>query len=140
MGAECTFSLLQGPTISNQKDVDNILGNCTSIEGTIEIAQNYTGSLLIANITSIDGSIRTNSDSDTYSLTSIDAPDLTTIVGLYIDTASTLTNVSFPSLSTAQDIFIGPVAGITVEFPRLRSVYGDLRLTGNISRYAWQKL
>jgi hypothetical protein len=139
VGDECTISLVT-TRVSNQNDVDRLLGNCTSIQGTLGIAQNYTGSLLLSNITSISGSILTDSDLDAHSLTSIEAPALTTIEGISISNASTLTNISFSSLSTAQYIAISAVAGLAVEFPQLRSVYQDMSLTGNISRYAWHEL
>lgn len=92
------------PTVSNQDDIDRMLAGCTSIEGDINIADNYTGSFFISNITSISGGI--GNFNAVPLLTSIEVQDLTSIAAINIFNASILTTISFPDLFTVEDINI----------------------------------
>ena len=129
------------PTVSNQADIDRLFAGCTSITGDIIIAANYTGSFFLSNVTSISDGIGMQIYPDgSYppvpSLTSIEVRDLTSISAMNIFNASNLTSISFSDLSTAQDIDIQALSGLTLNFPSLQNMSGFLQIAGNISRYA----
>ena len=116
-----------------------MFAGCTSIIGDIIIANNYTGSFVLSNVTSISSGIATqNGDFDSLpaqvpSLTSIEVRNLTSIATITIINATALTSVSFPDLSTLGGIEVQAASGLALGFPSLQnvseyiSIHGDVR-------------
>ncbi|KAL4744264.1 hypothetical protein BDW72DRAFT_209140 [Aspergillus terricola var. indicus] len=99
--------------IANQSTLDNIASECTSINGSIRISNNYTGSFYLPNIRNISGDIQWYADSsnfyeyehsigryDTSPVNSVSFPDLEHIDGsLDLQYLYDLRNISAPKLS-----------------------------------------
>lgn len=124
-----------GPFVSSQEDIDSLFKGCTEIQGNIAVASNYTGSLYLANVTSISGYIVTPDQDGVPLLTSIELPDLKYIDIISINTAPSLATISFPSLSTINTTFVlRDIGPCSVDFPLITSL-PFLIITGNVKRY-----
>jgi hypothetical protein len=99
--------------VANQSTLDIIASECTSINGSIRISNNYTGSFYLPNIRNISGDIQWYADPsnmyeyrhstgrfDTSPVNSISLPDLEHIDGsLDLQYLYDLRNISAPKLS-----------------------------------------
>ncbi|KAL3432214.1 hypothetical protein BDV09DRAFT_206107 [Aspergillus tetrazonus] len=103
MAQVCTPESLYGYDhayeIADQSTLDAIASECTSINGSIYILSNYTGSFYLPNIRNISGDVHWYADTS-YLYDSISLPDLEHINGsLNIQAGYNLRNISAPKLS-----------------------------------------
>lgn len=126
--------------ILSQEDLNNRSAGCTTIIGDVWIASNYTGTLVLHNVTNITGSIETVTSSSNsqvapqFNLTSIEMPDLVVVSGIFIASSQPLELLSFPKL-TSSDNSLQFYTGYTptnISFPALVNIT-DLSIIGNTS-------
>lgn len=117
-------------TVASQSSLDLLAKDCTTLNGSLVIANNFTGPFYLPNIQNITGEIRQNiSLSDIASPTSIDLPDLVyggENIYLYMPT---LASVSMPKLKTAQYIqmdYVQRVNLTSLESALFVSIAGNL--------------
>ncbi|KFY10390.1 hypothetical protein V492_05043, partial [Pseudogymnoascus sp. VKM F-4246] len=151
---QCDFSFWtpqKDIAVSNQEELESLYAGCTTIDGTVKIAANYTGDFYLPNVTDISGGIRTEyivrRDSDNYGyqylpvplLTSIVAPDLNNTGIIHINTVPALTTISFPSLTVLGEMKLVGFKDCSIDFPVLKTS-GDLIIAGNNKRLNFPKL
>lgn len=128
--------------IDNQSALDSLARECTSINGSVVIAYNYTGSVYLPNIRSIDGDLAWYPDSlDQGSRTEgvkffdlVSVPDLERLGGeLDISSSFYFRNISVPKLS-AVDGFVSIHHAHDVDLRSLRKAE-QVHIRGNLSRY-----
>lgn len=115
--------------------MDGIAERCTTINGSLIISHNYTGSFYLPNVRNLTGVLRW----DIYTfdteptLPSVDLPDLEYVGDdLMLSTIPTLRNVSMPKLKTVRsDISVDYI--YDADFRSLKKVK-SIVLNGNMSR------
>lgn len=136
LGFSCFFPDEYDPASSFwiQDQLDSRLAGCTSIDGWLNIAHNYTGSFVLNNITNITGGIGTYDENreDLTALTSIQANGLISIQELRIYRVLTLKNVSFPNLKSIDNLKLdltsddGELYFPSLENANTVSIYGPI--------------
>ncbi|OBT91080.1 hypothetical protein VE02_00095 [Pseudogymnoascus sp. 03VT05] len=142
----CDFydeNFIGGNAVSNQEELETLYAGCTEIEGTVNIAANYTGDFYFPNVTYISGGfsteyIRTRDNDDqpipAPLLTSIVVPDLNNTYYIDINSVPALTTISFLSLTVLNgSMSLVRIEDCAIDFPSLTS--GGLIVTGNSTRY-----
>ncbi|KUJ06365.1 uncharacterized protein LY89DRAFT_692498 [Mollisia scopiformis] len=125
---------------SSQDDLDQRLAGCTSIDGWLHIAHNYTGSFILNNITNIAGGISTyDGAGNSTGITSIEANGLLSVQELVVFGVPTLENISFPDLVTIDNIGVDLASGGELHFPSLTNCT-TIVLSGSISRMDFSSL
>lgn len=128
--------------IDNQSALDSLASGCTSINGSVVIANNYTGSVYLPNIRSIDGDLAWYPDSlyqgsqteDVEFFDLVSVPDLERLGGkLDVSSSHYFRNVSVPKLS-AVDGFVSIHHAHDVDLRSLRKAE-QVHIRGNLSRY-----
>lgn len=123
-------------SFSSQDQLDSRLTGCTSIDGWLNIARNYSGSFVLNNITTITGGIGTHNEdrSDLTALTSIQANGLIGIQELKIYRVPALKNVSFPDLTSIDNLKLDLTSDNgAIYFPSLNNAT-TVSLCGPISK------
>lgn len=128
------------PLISSQEQLDSLAEGCEGLTGTLAISPNYTGSLVLRNVTSIAGAIiidttrldsmgwlsqeRLSSMPSTFPhLTSVEMPDLISIDYLEAFSLPSVESISFPKTISSGRISIRNVtAKPSLDFGALRNV------------------
>ena len=113
--------------VTSQNDLDTQLTGCTTIVGSIEIA-NYTGSFALPNVTSVTGSIYTTPD--VSNITSFEMADLSQTLSISLANVPKLTSINLPGLRTIHAIQIGGENVAKIYFTSLLTV-GSINLYGN---------
>lgn len=122
--------------ISSQNQLDSLSQGCESLTGDLAISPNYTGSLVLRNVTSIAGTIIIDTTSLNLSqehlssmpstipaLTSIEMPDLLSIGSLAAFSLPSVESIFFPKVISAGRISIrNMTASPSLEFGALRNV------------------
>ncbi|KAL4880250.1 hypothetical protein BJY04DRAFT_192058 [Aspergillus karnatakaensis] len=120
----------------SQAMLDAISQNCPSFNGTVRIGANYTGPLILHNVTDLTG-IQNDEYYNGPGLTSLEFPDLVNVEYLNLSYLSLLEKVSFPKLEYAENIqMLVPTELPELQFPSLKNTTG-LRLEGNLSRVSF---
>jgi hypothetical protein len=114
-----TSSLNNSILIQSQSDADSQLQGCTTVLGSIEIAQNYTGALSLPSVANITGKILQENGSNTPYITSIQLENLIYIDSVRIDSAAALESISFPELSSATTLSFNGNSGPKIDCPSL---------------------
>jgi hypothetical protein len=130
--------------IANQSTLDTIASECTSINGSIQISSNYTGSFYLPNIQNISGDVHWYADTSylfesadsatrsvTSSVNSISFPDLEHINGsLDLQYCYDLRNISAPKLSlvghSVQVDYAHDVDLRSLQHAEYASIFGNL--------------
>jgi hypothetical protein len=128
--------------ISSQEQLDSLTRGCQRLTGDLVIAPDYTGSLVLRNIMSINGSVVADSallrrmiieygsperlpspmPSTIPNLTSVEMPDLLSFFELVADSLPSLTSISFPKATSAGYVSIwNMTANPSLDFPALRN-------------------
>jgi hypothetical protein len=122
--------------VGRQSDLDEITAKCTTVNGSITMTVNYTGSFYLPNIRNITNGLwwsLTEFKNETPKTTSIDLPDLEFLGGsLEFNDISTLQSFTAPKLETVEW-----AANIQcTQEVDLRSLVDleYLTITGNVSR------
>jgi hypothetical protein len=122
--------------VGRQSDLDEITAKCTTVNGSITMTVNYTGSFYLPNIQNITSGLwwsLTEFKNETPKTTSIDLPDLEFLGGsLEFNDISTLQSFTAPKLETVEW-----AANIQcTQEVDLRSLVDleYLTITGNVSR------
>lgn len=126
--------------ILSQEDLNNRSAGCTTIVGYFRIANNYTGSLVLHNVTNITGNIEIEPNSSSlqapsqFRLTSIEMPDLVVASGISISSSQPLDLISFPKLMSSNDSlqFDTGYKPTNISFPALVNTT-SLSIVGNTS-------
>ncbi|KAI7977094.1 hypothetical protein EIK77_005299 [Talaromyces pinophilus] len=120
-GANCSSTVV----ISSQSDANDI-SSCNTIDGDVQIAENYANSLALTGITHITGSLVVNG---TTNITSFTAPDLIIIEkNLELISCILLTDLNMTELTLVGDMNLEAL-------PNLQRLYFDsgVRAAGGIS-------
>lgn len=137
----------ENDTISSGDDFNRRFGNCTTIVGSLHIARNYSGSLILHDITNVTGHISISafdgpeeSMNLTLNLTSIEANVLVSLGDLILFDVPALKSVAFPKLETIGSLEIDFISDdAELSFPSLFNAT-SLELSGPISRLYSQGL
>ncbi|KAH8807637.1 hypothetical protein F5884DRAFT_789737 [Xylogone sp. PMI_703] len=130
--AQCSLAGDQELLVQSQEDLDQLGPNCTEFEGTILVAPDYTGSLVLNGITDLGGLKAESSESSNPHLTSISMPAMISVDQILFQDASALTNVSIPNATRVGSITIAGVPGTTFYFKSVTEA-NDVSLSGKIS-------
>ncbi|KAL5341075.1 hypothetical protein BJX70DRAFT_74500 [Aspergillus crustosus] len=118
--------------IHGKLDIEQILENCTVVDGSLSILPDFSGPLILAGIVNITGGIVVTAESN---VTSVEAVNLVSVGELELesDAAQTVSHVSFPRLETVQGmISMGGMRDMSAKFPSLQSA-GSIRLEGTLA-------
>ncbi|CZR64659.1 uncharacterized protein PAC_14557 [Phialocephala subalpina] len=146
---ECSFYRAIGKNlVYTQSDIDSNPSNCTTITGSILIANNFTGDLNLNGIFTITDGI---SIYDVDPVHVMSAPFLTSVTALDVNTVGAagisgfdsvpmMKHMSFPNLQSIGmlEVHAGP-SGVDLEFPSLTSAE-NVYLTGNIDNLNFKRL
>lgn len=128
--------------VSSQQDADTKLSGCGTVAGSIVIASNYSGPLIISNVTSITESILINSLYDPTAdylggqhLTSLQADSVVAMNGgdVRLVDLPLLESVSMSSLENVTAINVAFNSSGTLNFPSLVNAT-DIHVFGTIAR------
>lgn len=133
---------------TSQDSVDDIISNCTILNGTVNIDTSYSGPFVLSGVTSItDGiqtfpqTITTVTDKVMSNLTSIELPDLLDTPGISALNAPALSRISAPKMS--QMTFLNSWlledyksydGLLELDFPALVNL-GEITVAANLSRF-----
>lgn len=123
-------------TVTTQSELDMIATECTTVNGSIIIGTNYTGSFSLPNVRNITSQFWMEGrpiSLSTSAPASIDIPDLEFLGdGLFLRDLQILTNFSAPKLRTVRLVTMDHAQSVD-----LRSLEGaeSLDIIGNITRY-----
>jgi hypothetical protein len=119
--------------VNTQSDLDMIAAECTTVNGSISVGTNYTGSFSLPNVRNISNIWWEESRplaSYIPAPTSMDLPDLEVLgYGLYLDGLPTLANFSAPKLKTVYALDMDYVQTVdlrSVEEPRFAGIKGNI--------------
>ncbi|RMJ23437.1 hypothetical protein PHISP_05690 [Aspergillus sp. HF37] len=119
--------------VNAQSDLDTIAAECTTVNGSIVLGNNYTGSFSLPNVQNITHRIQADYRPYFPAPTSMDLSDLEFLGdSLSLSYLSTLANLSAPKLKTVgSDIWLGYVQ--TVNLRSLEEA-DQIYMCGNITR------
>lgn len=147
---EPLFDAIYSYRIYNQSALDTLTSECTSINASVAIEYNYTGSFYLPNIQSITGDLSfypgprgasgeqlpTIEDAISHN-ESISLPDLETIGGhLQLGFPHYFRNISAPKLSAVEGYYVSIHYAHDVDLRALRSAK-KVHINGNLSRYGY---
>ncbi|BCS25430.1 uncharacterized protein APUU_50141S [Aspergillus puulaauensis] len=133
--------------IDNQSALDSLASECTSINGSVVIAYNYTGSVYLPNIRSIDGDLAWYPDSldqgskteDVKIFDLVSVPDLERLGGrLDVQSSFYFRNISVPKLSAVNG-FVSIHHAHDVDLRSLRKAE-QVYIRGNLSSLRLESL
>lgn len=137
LGYLCNLSSQYDPNsiFWSQEQLDARLAGCTSINGWLNIAHNFSGTFVLNNISSIVGGIGTVHDASSQSttLTSIEAHGLQSVQQLSIFHVPMLKNVSFPDLISIGNLNLDLEHDVEIYFPSLTNATA-VSISGPVSR------
>ncbi|KAL4916379.1 hypothetical protein BDW62DRAFT_105773 [Aspergillus aurantiobrunneus] len=121
--------------VASQDELDNVIGDCTIINGRLFINDTYSGSLILNGVTNITNSLSVagpDAAVPSADIASIELPDLQHITSIDLE-GSSVTSFSAPRLTSVSRLWLDqPARGSEVD---LRSVVGAdaVTLRGNHS-------
>ncbi|OJJ08849.1 hypothetical protein ASPVEDRAFT_57821 [Aspergillus versicolor CBS 583.65] len=125
--------------IYNQSALDTLASECTSINASVAIEYNYTGSFYLPNIQSITGDLSLYPDAISHN-ESISLPDLETIGGrLQLSFPHYFRTISAPKLSAVEGYYVSIQYARDVDLRALRSAK-EVNINGNLSSIRLESL
>lgn len=124
---------------ASQGELDSAVANCTVWVGSISVSSDWSGPLVLNNITNVTGVITTEPyvGRDKWPsslLTSIEAPKLRYLGGMYFWNASNATSISLPKLEWVETLSVDQSVEreVIVDVPSLVNVTRRLEIFGNV--------
>tara|TARA_R110002060_G_scaffold3679_2_gene5683 strand:+ start:97 stop:651 length:555 start_codon:yes stop_codon:yes gene_type:complete len=138
IAVDCGIGLTY-PIFSNQEELDNVVANCTVWIGSIKVATDWNGPLVLNNIVNLTGyfTLETSSNNSyrpSQFLTSIEAPELRYLGFLDLWGLSNLTAITLPRLEQVQSLTVGAIKALPIHLdaPSLVSITDELEIIGNL--------
>ncbi|KAL2810972.1 hypothetical protein BJX63DRAFT_400615 [Aspergillus granulosus] len=118
----CTLGESPFETIRTPEDINEIVQNCSILDGRLSIGIDYSGPFHVPNLINITGALRSVEEGsrDALGITSFDMPDLEGVLDIDLYWMPDLTEWSTPKLKKA-DLFLLVPTNIPLEFPALES-------------------
>ncbi|KKZ67230.1 hypothetical protein EMCG_07080 [[Emmonsia] crescens] len=120
-------------TVTTQSELDMITTECTTVNGSIIIGANFTGTFSLPNVRNITSQFWAEGRGISPSIStiaSVDLPDLEFLGDLFLESRRIVTNFSAPKLKTARLVTMDHAQSVD-----LRSLEGaeSLDIVGNIT-------
>ncbi|PVH77256.1 hypothetical protein DL98DRAFT_656912 [Cadophora sp. DSE1049] len=135
------------PMFASQEELDSVVANCTVWVGSISVASDWNGTLVLNNIINVTGLFTTEPlGGSAYwpspFLTSIEAPELRYLGGMNIGNASNVSIISLPRLEQIDFLSVDQSVEneVVLSFPSLVNVTDRLEMLGNLPMVSFPSL